>query len=100
MQIDIQSLLPLLAAIAYIPLLIIVTINRPWHKHHTLFILFLVAGMLWSLSSFLLRSNYLGEHKAILFKVTASLLVLLVVQFYYFVRFYVTRTAGWGTFIG
>jgi diguanylate cyclase (GGDEF)-like protein len=100
MHIDIQSLLPFWAAIAYIPLLIIVASSHPWRKHHTLFVFFLLAGMLWSLSCFLLRSDYLTEHKVILFKVVAFFLILMVVQFYYFVRFFISKTAGWGTVLG
>ena len=97
---QIQSLLPLLAAIAYTPLLIIVGTNRPWHKHHLLFILFLITGMLWSISGFLLRSDYFVENKLLLFKLTTCFFLCMVVQFYYFVRFYTYRTAGWMTILG
>jgi diguanylate cyclase (GGDEF)-like protein/putative nucleotidyltransferase with HDIG domain len=100
MDVHYYSLIPLVAAIAYIPLFAVLISNRPWQKWHRLFALYLAAAMLWSMSTFFLRSDFFIEHKLLLFRVTICSFVWLAVQFYYFVRFYFARSAGVGTWIG
>lgn len=97
---SINSLLPLLAAIAYIPLIFVIATNRPWHKQHLIFALFLSAGVLWSFFSFLMRSDFLQDYKLIIFKFTICSLMWLYAQFYYFIRYYLFKSAGFGTYLG
>jgi hypothetical protein len=97
---NVHSIIPLLAGIAFIPLLIILIINRPWQKQHVIFASYLIPATLWSISDFLLRSNYLMAYKTILFRIVICIFILMVVQFYYFIRYYFYRSAGKGLTIG
>ena len=96
----IHSWIPLIAAIVYVPLFAILVYNRPWQKQHKLFAWYLGAAMLWSLSSFLLRGDFFIDHKLLLFKVVICSFVWVVVQFYYFVRFYFAKSGGFVTYLG
>ena len=81
---NVYALPPLIATIAYIPLLITTAGSRPWQKRHYLFILFLVAAMLWSLIVYLLRSNLFPDHNGLLFKLAVILFAVTAVQFHCF----------------
>src|SRR3989304_9177001 len=81
---NVYSLAPLTAALAYIPLLITTAGSRPWQRRHVLFILFLVSAMVWSFDVFLYRSNLLPEAASALFKLTVILFAVMVVQFHAF----------------
>jgi diguanylate cyclase (GGDEF)-like protein len=97
---NIYSILPLIATVAFIPLLIIVLSNKPWGKQHLIFSLYLTADIIWSFSSFLMRSDYFIEYKVIIFRVVVCSLIWLVVQWFYFVHYFIHKSAGWGTYLG
>jgi diguanylate cyclase (GGDEF)-like protein len=97
---NVHSIIPLLAGIAFIPLLIILIANRPWYKQHILFASYLVPATLWSVADFLLRSNYLMEYKVLLFRIVICIFILMVVQFYFFIRYYFFRSGGIGVIFG
>jgi diguanylate cyclase (GGDEF)-like protein/putative nucleotidyltransferase with HDIG domain len=87
---------PLVATIAYIPLLITTAINRPWQKRHLLFTLFLTSAMIWSLVSFLDRSQLFPAYGPTWFKLTAILFSLVAVQFHCFTSsFYPSGQRRW-----
>lgn len=90
----ISSIIPLVAALAYIPLLFILITNRPWNKQHKLFAVYLAAAMLWSLSTFLLRTNYLSSHTLLIFKLTICFFILLIVQYMSFLKNYFYGKGG------
>ena len=79
-----HCLIPLIATIAYIPLFIVLIFNRPWQRQHKLFAWFLAAAMLWSLTDFLFRSDFLMQDKLLLAKVTLCFFVWGAVQLHYF----------------
>ena len=81
---NIYALFPLVAVIAYIPLLITTISSRPWQSRHKLFILFLVAAMTWSLTDIFLRSNSFPEYNNFLLKLILITYTLTSVQFYCF----------------
>ncbi len=81
---NIYALFPLIATITYIPLLITTAVSRPWQRKHKLFIFFLIAAILWSLSDLLLRSGFLREHTVILGKLIIIMFTWMVVQFHCF----------------
>ncbi len=85
---NISSIFPLAAGLAYIPLLCLLVINNKWEKGHKLFAAYLIAAMIWSLSDFLLRSDFLVSHKVILFQIVMSSYLLVLTQYYYFIKFY------------
>ncbi len=97
---NIHSLLPLIAAIAYIPLFAILIANRPWRKQHKLLFVVLTGAMLWSIGSFLLRSDFLVEYRIHLFRITICACIWFIVQLYWFLRLLIGRDGGVGLWIG
>ena len=85
---NIQSLIPLIATITYIPLLIVLYANRPWQRQKQVFALFLCAAMLWSLGDFLFRSDFLVNEKIVVAKTILCILSFALTQFHYFLRTY------------
>jgi len=84
-----QALIPLVATIAYVPLFVILLSNRPWQPKQKLFFLFLIPAVLWSLSSFLFRSDlWLQdkplEVKTLEVKIVVCLSIWMLVQLRYF----------------
>jgi diguanylate cyclase (GGDEF)-like protein/putative nucleotidyltransferase with HDIG domain len=82
---NIYALFPCIAVVAYIPLLITTVGSRPWQKRHTLFILFLVSAMLWSLTTYFFRGNIFPQHSLLLFKFIIIFYSVMVVQLHCFV---------------
>ncbi len=82
---NIYSIFPLIAVIAYIPLLITTASTRPWQKRHTLFFLFLISAMLWSLFDYIFRSHLLVQHSELLFKLIVIFYTLMAIRFHCFV---------------
>jgi len=93
---NIYALIPLTATIAYIPLLITTISSRPWQKRHRLFILFLLAAMVWSLTDIFLRSNLFPQYHDFLLKAIVVTYTLMAVQFYCFASsFYAPGKRRW-----
>jgi diguanylate cyclase (GGDEF)-like protein/putative nucleotidyltransferase with HDIG domain len=82
---NVNVLVPLIAAIAYIPLFVILLSSRPWQRRHSLFLLFLIPVMLWSLSVFFFRSDFLIPYKLLLGKIGICIFVLMLIQLHYFI---------------
>jgi len=91
---NIYAIPPLLAAIAYIPLLAILLANRPWNRQQRLFAWFLIAAVLWSGSDILLRGDFFMQDKFLLTKVVACTFTLAAVQFHCFVSSYYPPNKG------
>ena len=81
---NIYALFPLIATIAYVPLLVTTIVSRPWRQQHKLFILFLIPASLWSLSDLLLRSGFFPEHDLIPGRLIIIMFTWMVVQFHCF----------------
>ncbi|MBN1191558.1 MAG: diguanylate cyclase [Dehalococcoidales bacterium] len=81
---NIYSFIPLLATIAYVPLLITAVTIRPWRKQHLLFLLFLSAAFIWSLTDFLVRTDILPLFGDIWLRIIVIMFVLMAVQFHAF----------------
>jgi len=93
---NIYALFPLIAVVAYIPLLIITISSRPWQTRHRLFILFLIAAMIWSLTDFFLRSNLSPQYNNLLLKLILITYTWMAVQFYCFASsFFATGQGRW-----
>ena len=97
---NINSIPPLVATIAFIPILIIIISNRPWQRSNLIFSLYIVAGIAFSFFSFLMRSDFFPEQRAILFNLTLFSFMWLVVQFFYFIRYFLYKSTGISIFIG
>jgi diguanylate cyclase (GGDEF)-like protein len=80
-----DTLIPLIATIAYIPLLFIMLSSRPWQRRQKLCFTFLITALLWSLITFLSRGELLLGIRLIEAKVIFVLFVLVLIQFHYFV---------------
>ena len=83
-----HAFIPLVATVAFIPLLAATLLRRPWQKQQGYFILYLVPAVLWSLSDFLLRSDLLRLNQPVLIKVTICMAFWMVVQFHYILGHY------------
>jgi len=81
---NVYTLFPLIAVIAYVPLLITTLSSRPWQTRHKLFIVFLFAAISWSLTSVFLRSNLFPQYNFFLLKIILVTYTLTAVQFYVF----------------
>jgi diguanylate cyclase (GGDEF)-like protein/putative nucleotidyltransferase with HDIG domain len=79
-------IVPLIATIAYIPLIVILLTNRPWQTRHRLFLLFLIPTILWSLSITLFRSDLLIAYKLFFIRIGICLVIWMLVQLHYFIR--------------
>ena len=90
------AIVPLIATIAYIPLLVTTVNSRPWQRRHTLFILFLIPALLWSLFDYFLRTNYYPEHVLTLGKIIMATASLMFIQFHLFnTSFYPPGKGKW-----
>jgi diguanylate cyclase (GGDEF)-like protein len=85
---NIYAVPPLLAVIAYLPLLGVLLANRPWQRQHWLLFLYLLPAISWSLTDFLFRSNFFIEHKLILAKIVLWLAVWMGIQFIFVLRYF------------
>jgi len=92
---NVHVLTPLVATIAYIPLLVIVLINRPWQSRQKLFFLFLIPAMLWSATDIVFRSSLFMQDKLILVKIVLFFAVWMIIQYRYFLQsFYKSDVAS------
>ncbi|MBM4447268.1 MAG: diguanylate cyclase [Chloroflexi bacterium] len=82
---NIHALIPLIAAIAYIPLFIALVNNRPWHRQQRLFAAYLCAAVFWSLTDIFCRSDFFMAYKFLLVQVVIFAFLLTCVQSHYFV---------------
>src|SRR4030042_4881742 len=93
---NIYSLPPLLAALAYIPLFGILLANRPWNRQQRLFAWFLIAAVLWSGSDVLFRSDFLIQYKLLSAKIVVCTFALAAVQLHCFISsFYPLNKSRW-----
>jgi len=81
---NIYALFPLVATVAYIPLLVITIGSRPWQRQHKLFTLFLIPAMMWSLVDYLSRSDFFPQHNFLLLKLVIIMLMWMAVQLHCF----------------
>src|SRR3990170_370047 len=93
-------MVPLLSAVIYITVLLVVIANRSWQKEHKLFVIYLAAAALWSFDDFLLRSDFFAGHKLLLFRIVIWSSMWWTVQLYYFVRSFLRLPDGWGIKFG
>jgi diguanylate cyclase (GGDEF)-like protein len=93
---NIYAVPPLLAVIAYFPLLGVLLANRPLNRQQRLFIWFLIAAVLWSTTDVLFRSNFLMSDKVLLGKIIACTFTLAAVQLHCFISsFYSPNKGRW-----
>ncbi len=81
---NIYALFPLVAIIAYVPLLINTLSSRTWQRQHKLFAIFLVAAILFGVADLLLRSDVLRQHNFLLARISIILFSWMAVQFHCF----------------
>jgi diguanylate cyclase (GGDEF)-like protein len=93
---NIYAYIPLVACVAYIPLLYKTINARPWQRQHKLFFLFLLAAIIWSLTDFLFRSDFLPQFRYIWLRIIVILYSLMAVQFHVFTSsFFPTEKGRW-----
>ncbi len=89
---NIYALFPLIAAIAFIPLIATTLFTRPLLKQHKLFIAFLVPSMLWSLADYFWRGNIFPGHSLLLSRLVLIILCLMLVNFHIFISSFYARS--------
>ncbi|MGB6874284.1 MAG: diguanylate cyclase [Dehalococcoidia bacterium] len=82
---NVNVLIPLIATLAYIPLFVILLSSRPWNRKQKFFLLFLIAAVFWSLSTFLSRSDLLIHDKLLEVKIVICVVFWMLVQLHYFI---------------
>lgn len=93
---NIYAVPPLLAVIAYIPLFGVLAAHRPWNRQQRLFIWYLIAAMLWSVSDVFLRSDFFMANKVILAKTVVCTFTLAAAQLHCFISsFYPPKKGRW-----
>ncbi len=85
---NIYALIPLVATIAYIPLLISTVSARPWRREHKLFLAFLVPAILWSLTDYVYRGNFFLNYNYTLVTVIILLFFFVGIQLHCFLSSY------------
>jgi diguanylate cyclase (GGDEF)-like protein/putative nucleotidyltransferase with HDIG domain len=90
----IYALLPLIATIAYIPVLAITISSRPWQRRHELFILFLVPAMILGSIDFFLHGNFFPQYNPLLLKLILIAYTWAGVQFYFFISSFFAPAQG------
>ncbi len=88
------AIAPLIATIAYIPLLLTTAATRPWRKRHGLFSVFLISAMMWSLADIFFRGNVFPQSNELLFKIIVILFSSVVVNFHLFTSSYFPSGTG------
>ena len=96
----VHSIIPLLAAIIYIVLFLVVLFNRPWQRQHKYFIFYLIAAMVWALSDFFLRTTLLTEYLILIFRITVCSSIWWALQLFMFSRSYLNMKGGPGVWFG
>lgn len=83
---NIYTLIPLIATIIYIPLFVILLVNRPWNRRQKVFLLFLIPAFLWSFTAIFFRSDFLMPNKLLMAKIVVCVGIWMGVQYHYFLR--------------
>ncbi|MFC1901544.1 sensor domain-containing diguanylate cyclase [Chloroflexota bacterium] len=93
---DFYALFPLIATIAFIPMLATTAASRPWQRRHTLFLIFLASAMAWSLIDYLLYSGLFHAYDLLFIKAGYIAFPLMAVQFHCFISsFYAPGQGRW-----
>ncbi len=93
---NVYSLFPLIALVAYVPLLVITASSRPWQRRNLLFLLYLVAAMLWNLFDYFFRGDLFPQYHVEIWKVTVIMFPVMAVQFHNFTSsFYPPQYGRW-----
>lgn len=88
------AIAPLIAVITYIPLLITTAVSRPWQKRYTLFVLFIIAAIFWSMIDVFLRADYYPQYRFLLFQLTIGSFFLMAIQLHLFTSSFFPKGVG------
>ncbi|MCX8126516.1 MAG: diguanylate cyclase, partial [Dehalococcoidia bacterium] len=88
---NVNAVIPLIAAIIYTLLLAILIASRPWRRRHRIFAWFLIGALLWSVSNIFFRGDFLLDHKLTLAKITIWSFTFMLVPFCYFVSTFLNQ---------
>ena len=91
---NIYALIPLVATMAYVPLLIITASARPWGRRQRLFFIFLVVAFLYSLADVIFRGNFFPQYSYRLVQIIIFFSSFLAVQFHCFTSFFFPSNKG------
>jgi diguanylate cyclase (GGDEF)-like protein len=83
-----NALIPLAAAIAFIPVLVVLIFNRPWQSRHKILFLYLISAILWSFTDFVGRSDFLANYKLLLVKAVLLVGMWMGIQYVFIIRYF------------
>ena len=93
---NIYAFIPLIATLAYIPLLVSALSVRPWRRQHKLFLWFLIAASSWSLVDVIFRNNYFPQYDKLMVQIIVLLFAWMAVQFHVFTSsFFPANKSRW-----
>ncbi len=93
---NIYALIPLIATVAYVPLLITTLSARPWRQQHRLFLYFLIAACSWSLLDIFFRIDLFPGFRVHFVQILIFLFYLVAIQFHAFMSsYYPENEARW-----
>ncbi|MFH1651800.1 MAG: diguanylate cyclase [Chloroflexota bacterium] len=91
---NIYAIFPLLATLAYIPLLVTTVSSRPWQRRYTLFVLFLIAAMAWGLFDYFFRGNVFPGQIILVWKIALICFPVMATAFHAFTSSFFPRGQG------
>ncbi len=83
--------IPVIASVAYLGLLALLLLNRPWQRQQKLFAAFIVAAFLYSFVDVFARGDYLDEYMLWIARLGITAAFWTVVQYHYFLRSYLSK---------
>ncbi len=84
--------IPFIASAAYLGLIVLLLVNRPWGSRQKLFVAFVTVAFFYSFVDLFARSGYFVDYKRLLAQIVICGAIWTVVQFHYFIRPYFSRT--------
>ncbi len=85
---NVHVFIPLIACIAYLPLLAGVISNWPWSRQRRLFFLFLFSIFIFSIINYLFFSDLLPKYSIQLIDISCIVMIWAAVQFHFFISSY------------
>ena len=95
----IWALIPLITSLTYIALLVL-TLPLASRRTNRAFAIYLGVAAAWSFTSFMLHLNRFPQQALLWNELLVASLVGTLASYYYFIRTYTSKPAGFGTFLG
>ena len=95
----IWALIPLITCLTYIVLLVL-TLSSIKRRINKVFAFYLGVAAVWSFTSFMLHLNAFPQQALLWNELLVAALVCTLITYYHFIRAYINKTTGMGTYLG